>query len=1160
MGRSLLVGAVAAAVVTGSATGVLAAPASAPLAEVSISESLTPVLHGKATAAGSGSQSIRFSARTVGAASWDLLNGVSIAGTDAYKALPSGRLSIQQPFEYQIAHCDDTGCTDSAVQTGFVSSALGAGERPGATRQSFTIGDRIGAQVDVGTGNLLVTSTLFSLPRRSGASVDVGVAYNSATRRDAHFLNSVGGAGSGWRLSTARDVRLRSVPGQGVVFHGPNGLTGTFIPDGTGRYRAPDNLKMTLATVSGGGWTLYDHGSGDTHHFAGNGLLTKLTDRNGNATTFAYNIEGGLTSIRADQGTAEAATLSATLGGHTPRQIAELSQTAAGATRSVTFAYDPAINSLSSITDQEGRVTQFFYGGGGNLNRITAPGGAVTSFTYDDLGRVQTITQPTADPAVTAVTKLTYEAARTLLTDPNGNRTTYDLTADGWKLVSKATDAAGHVRSATYTPKQDVTTATNPAGTSAFGYDPAVNGGESLTSTTSATGAGSSFAYTNTAQATRYQPSSGTDAQGRASTYTYNGAGNRLSSADASSAQASVTYNGDGTVATATSPSGAITSYGYDTVGQLTSITPPAGSSLGHRSYTYDGHGRMATYTSGRGITETYRYDALDRVLEIDYSDTTPTVTYTYDSRGSIDTRTDASGLTDYGYDPLGRLTSRTHTTTPAGVSYSYDMAGNLATATNGAGTTSYRYDTRNLVTELTAPDGRRITFTHDGSGRRTDTVFHPTTGTSYDGYNTTGSFAAHTHTDYDAAGRITRVWTARAGNDADRVSDWSYSYASPGPDSCASAPAAGTDTALRWAQTDQRSGAVTTYCYDQANRLISATTPGGDAWAYTYDGNGNRTKTVKNGTVVQTLTVNSADQITSSGYAHDGSGNQTSGTGTGIGAATYNGAEQMVTRQPGTTVAAYTYAGTDQTELVTEQPTGGASLQTYGYGRTGATGLPLIESHASGTNLNHYLYDPQGTPLALLAYTGQTHYLALDGLGSPVAMVNQSGTHTAAYTYDPYGQVTATSPSGGGAHNTNIYRFAGGIRDNSSGLVHYGQRWYNPATGRFTQRDSLETLADPTRANRYEYAAGNPVNYVDPSGADWCGGAGIALGFIGLAATYAAPPVGIAIGLTGIATGVYGEAYNCGGETWDTTYQIEEPQIDRYGCYINNSNGSYVC
>lgn len=48
-----------------------------------------------------------------------------------------------------------------------------------------------------------------------------------------------------------------------------------------------------------------------------------------------------------------------------------------------------------------------------------------------------------------------------------------------------------------------------------------------------------------------------------------------------------------------------------------------------------------------------------------------------------------------------------------------------------------------------------------------------------------------------------------------------------------------------------------------------------------------------------------------------------------------------------------------------------------------------------------------------------------------------------------------------------------------------YGQRWYNPATGRFTQQDSIERYADPKQGNRYAYAADNPINYVDPTGKD---------------------------------------------------------------------------
>lgn len=1142
--RSLTVGAAATAVVAGSATGVLATPSSAPLAELAVSEVFAPVLHGKAAAAGSGAQSIRFSARTVGASHWDLLDAVSTAGTDAYRALPEGRLSVGQAFEYLVAHCDDTGCTDSGIKSGIVSPALGAGERPGATRVPFTIGDRIGAQVDVGSGNLLVTTNLLSLPRRSGSPLDVGLAYNSTTRAsgESHFLNSVGSSGSGWRLSTARDVRLELDPGTGmVVYSGANGLTGTFTPKAGGGFIAPPGMKMTLTAVSGG-WTLVDHGSGDTSHFATNGRMNKLVDRNGNATTFTYNPAGGLTEIRSDQGSAGASTLAVELGGTTPRQIAALRQNTGGQTRAVTFTYDPDRNVPTSVTDAEGRVTEFFYGTGGNLNRITAPGGAVTSFTYDGIGRVMTITQPTASSPTGAVTRFAYPDGKTIVADPNTNlgmsiydvpRTTYEYTADGRKLIAKVTDPAGHERSATYTPQLDIATSANPAGTSTFGYDPAVNDGQSLTSTQSATGAGSSFAYANTAAATRYQPSSSTDTQGQSSTYTYSGAGNRLSASNASSTQASVTYNNDGTVATATSPSGAVTTYAYDATGQLISITPPAGNSLAARNYTYDGYGRVATYTSGRGVIQTYRYDDLDRILEVDYSDATPTVSYTYDDAGSIDSRTDVSGATTYDYDPLGRLTARSHTANSSGgVSYSYDKAGNLATARNAAGTTTYSYDSRNLVTRAASPSGRVIDFTHDPSGKRTDTRFNTTTGTPYPGTVTPTSFAAHTHTDFDASGQVSRVWTSRAGNDNDRVSDLTYSYASPGSAACANAPASGTATSLRWAMTDNRTGKVTNYCYDRAGRLLTATTAGGETWAYTYDGNGNRTQTRKNGAVVQTLAVNTADQLTTTGYGYDASGNLTAATGVGTSLG-YNGAEHMTSRTTpgdgysGGGTATYTYAGTDQTELISQ-----SGLFDYTYGRTNSAGLPILESYTKGGSTYSYVYDPQGTPLAFEG--SNDHYLALDGLGSPVALINQSGTQTGAYSYDPYGQATATPLNNSGAIDVQIYGYAGGYDDPNTRLVHFGHRWYDPAIGRFTQQDSIETLADPSRANRYEYAGGNPINYVDPTGQDFwdvlevggevlgaavgCGTGVVAATETGIttAATAAAGGVGTAVAVVG--------------------------------------------
>lgn len=1094
--RLLTVGIAASAVVLGQATGVLAAPTSAPLAEVAVSETLQPVLHGKATATGSGTQSLTFSARTVGSSTWNLLNNVSAAGTEAYEQLPAGILSIGQPFEYQIAHCDSTGCTPSAVLTGYASPALGAGERSGATRLPFTVGDRVSAQVDAGSGNLLLNVNAFSLARRTGGgTLDVGLAYNSVTRLSYASFN--GSFGDGWRLTTGGDVKLRTNGDGSVTYFGPGGTVGTFTPTGTaGVWTAPAGFKMDLTPDTGGRLKLYDHDSGETWKFTLGGRLASITDRNNNVVTFTYS-GGDLASITSDVGSTGARTLTVTTDSAHFGRITSLSQTPDSGSglsdRSATFSYDTN-DRLTKITDVLGRDTVFAYGSNNNLNSITAPGGAVTSFTYDNDARVVSVTQPTGDSSVNAVTRFAYPAGQTLIADPNSDQaqsvsnaahTTYAYTTDGRLLIASATDPAGNPRSQTYTPYLDVASATNPAGTTGAGYT--ANSGESLTSVTSATGAGSSFAYANTAQATRYQASSSTDPQGRQSNYTYNSSGNLVGTQSASSVSASVTYNTDGTVATSTSPTGAVTTYGYDATGQLTSVTPASGNSLGGRSYTYDGFGRIATYTSGRGVTETYSYDTGDRITKVDYSDTTTDVTYTYEAAGGIDTRTDVTGTTSYDYDPLGRLTVRNNPT-GADPRYSYDPVGNLASASNAAGTTTYAYDTRNLVTSLTAPDGKKVTFANDTTGRRTDTWFNPVP----DGYGGL-TWAAHTHIDYDPSSRITRTWTAQNSNDATRVDDLTYSYASPGSGVCAGAPATNADTALRWKQTDNLTGLVTTYCYDASNRLTTATTPGGDAWVYTYNANGDRTQTTKNGTVVQGLAFNNADQITTTGYSYDASGNATAAPSVAA-TVSYNGAEQMTNR---TTTGSggfnvdYTYAGTDQNELTAIS--GGRS---YAYGRTDGNGVPIIESYnLSGTTYS-YLYDPQGTPLALLG--ANTHYLAMDGLGSPVALINNAGGVTGTYTYDPYGQSTATAVGGSSAINVQTFGYGGGFDDPTSTLVHFGERWYDPVTGRWTQQDSIETLADPTRANRYEYAGDDPINSIDPMGQKNCALAGTVGGILG--------------------------------------------------------------
>jgi len=124
--------------------------------------------------------------------------------------------------------------------------------------------------------------------------------------------------------------------------------------------------------------------------------------------------------------------------------------------------------------------------------------------------------------------------------------------------------------------------------------------------------------------------------------------------------------------------------------------------------------------------------------------------------------------------------------------------------------------------------------------------------------------------------------------------------------------------------------------------------------------------------------------------------------------------------------------------------------------------------------------------------------------------VVKGAGT-TSTYAYDPYG-VTTTGGTGA-AGGQNPYRFApGSIYDRTTDMLKYGQRWYQPVTGRFTQQDSITHLANPQQGNKYAFAGDDPINNTDITGQSIYGYiAGAITGVIlGVAIVLAPTPVGI--------------------------------------------------
>jgi RHS repeat-associated protein len=180
-----------------------------------------------------------------------------------------------------------------------------------------------------------------------------------------------------------------------------------------------------------------------------------------------------------------------------------------------------------------------------------------------------------------------------------------------------------------------------------------------------------------------------------------------------------------------------------------------------------------------------------------------------------------------------------------------------------------------------------------------------------------------------------------------------------------------------------------------------------------------------------------------------------------------------------GATISSLSYADVDQTErtqIVT-------SLATTNFASS-PLGVMIAKTAATPPQSTYYVRDNRGNLIGERTPDGSRWYYLIDGLGSVVAIINDSGSSVPnRYDYDPYGKTTLGCWSGSQCTVANPWRYAGGYMD-STGLVKFGTRYYDPSIGRWTQQDPAGgSIASPGQANAYGYVGGDPTNAVDPTG-----------------------------------------------------------------------------
>ena len=103
------------------------------------------------------------------------------------------------------------------------------------------------------------------------------------------------------------------------------------------------------------------------------------------------------------------------------------------------------------------------------------------------------------------------------------------------------------------------------------------------------------------------------------------------------------------------------------------------------------------------------------------------------------------------------------------------------------------------------------------------------------------------------------------------------------------------------------------------------------------------------------------------------------------------------------------------------------------------------------------------------------------DCRGSTIAITDASGNITDTFAYDTYGKLLSRTGT-----SKVIFGYNGrdGVVTDDNGLIYMRARYYSPAMKRFINADIVAGgISNAITLNRFAYANGNPVSFIDPFG-----------------------------------------------------------------------------
>lgn len=509
-------------------------------------------------------------------------------------------------------------------------------------------------------------------------------------------------------------------------------------------------------------------------------------------------------------------------------------------------------------------------------------------------------------------------------------------------------------------------------------------------------------------------------------------------------------------------------------------------------AYEYDGFGRMTGMYTYRGTNDflaysdfearksemdrtTWQYDLATGLLTNKlYADGKGTA-YSYDTAGRLASRTWARGITTtYGYDLAGNLTEVDYSDSTPSVSFTYDRLGRQLTITDILGTRTNEYDaaTLQLIAEK-LPDGTTLDRHYDSLGRPSGIGLSSDYSVGY-AYDDFGRFMAVSSSVYSVPFVANYSYIPNSdliGQVSSAQFQVSYTYEPHRNLKTQVLNSSGTnlisqfdyenDAIGRRTRRVDSSSTTNDFAYNIRSELIEAVM-GTNSFAYQYDPIGNREQSTKN-EEQSTYSANELNQYTrisnlqsTNHPSYDDDGNM---VGYGHWTFTWDGENRLVgVASNGTMVVENQY------DYMSRRIMKATAIETNEYlydgwnmiRETQVSGFSSqVSSFVWGLDLSQSLQGAGGIGGLVSILNSDSCLLtpAFDANGNVTELVSTNGAIVAHYEYDPYGKATAME---GAQARSNPYRFSSKYTDDETGLVYYGYRFYSPTLGRWISRDPI--------------------------------------------------------------------------------------------------------